>query len=198
MSNCIKYEKDNQNIVTLTIDMPDRKVNVINDDFRKDFKETADRLEAEEVLAGVILASAKKTFFAGAELDWLYAMKDPEVVFNMIESAKADMRRVETLGVPVVAAINGAALGGGWEIALACHHRIALDDPKIKLGLPEVTLGLLPGAGGVVRMTRMLGLQGAFPFIMEGKQVSPQEAKEVGMVDDLAPNLEEMMAKGMP
>jgi 3-hydroxyacyl-CoA dehydrogenase/enoyl-CoA hydratase/3-hydroxybutyryl-CoA epimerase len=195
MSNCIKYEKDDQNIVTLTIDMLDRKVNVINDEFRKDFKETADRLEAEDPLAGVIIASAKKTFFAGAELDWLYAMRDPEVVFNMIQSAKADMRRVETLGVPVVAAINGAALGGGLELALACHRRIAIDDPKTKIGLPEVTLGLLPGGGGVCRMTRMLGLQGAFPFIMEGKQVGPQEAKEVGIVDDLASDRDDMMAK---
>lgn len=195
MNNFIKYEKDDQNIVTLTFDNPELKVNVINDDFRKEFNEIVTKLEAEDALAGVILASAKKTFFAGAELDWLYQMRDPEVVFNMIESAKADMRRVETMGVPVVAALNGTALGGGWEVALACHRRIAIDDSKTKFGLPEVTLGLLPGAGGVVRMTRLLGLQGAFPFIMEGKQVSPREAKEVGIVDDLASDKKDMMAK---
>lgn len=86
---------------------------------------------------------------------------------------KAQLRRLETLGKPVVAAINGAALGGGWEICLACHHRVALDDKSVQLGLPEVTLGLLPGGGGVVRMVRMLGLEKALPYLLEGKRCGP-------------------------
>ena len=114
-----------------------------------------DKIELEDSVAGVILTSAKKSFIAGAELEWLYEMKDSEAVFNMIESAKADLRRLETMGIPVVAAVNGTALGGGLEVALACHRRIVINDHKTKLGLPEVTFGLLPGAGGVVRMTRL-------------------------------------------
>ncbi|MBX3061165.1 MAG: enoyl-CoA hydratase/isomerase family protein, partial [Anaerolineae bacterium] len=104
-------------------------------------------------------------------------------------------RQLETLGKPVVAALNGTAVGGGFELALACHHRVALDDPTIKFGFPEVTLGLLPGGGGVVRLTRMIGLQNSFPFLMEGKQVKPQEAKTAGLIDDLATDVDELMAK---
>jgi len=195
MSGIIHYSKDEQNIVTLLLDMPGRPVNVLNDEFSEDFVVAIDRLEAEKPLVGVIIASAKKTFIAGAEVDWLFKQRDPEVLFRKVEAAKALFRRLEKLGVPVVAAINGAALGGGLEVALACHHRVAINDPKTKLGLPEVTLGMLPGAGGVTRVTRMLGLQAAFPYLSEGTQVDPQKAKEVGLVDDLAADREEMLAK---
>ena len=191
----IRYEKDAQNIVTLTLDMPGRPVNVLNDEFGEAFAGVLDQLAAEEPLAGVIVASAKKTFVAGADLEWLYAMKDPERVFHRLEELKADMRRLETLGVPVVAAVNGAALGGGLELALACHYRVAIDHPKTKLGLPEVTLGLLPGGGGVTRLTRMLGLQEAFPYLTEGRQVKAQAAKAAGIVDELAADRDDMLAR---
>ena len=93
------------------------------------------------------------------------------------------MRTIETLGIPVVAAINGAALGGGWEICLACHHRIALNDKSVQLGLPEVTLGLLPGGGGIVRTVRMLGLEKSLPYLAEGKKSTPEAALKAGLID---------------
>jgi len=195
MSGIIRYEKDEQNIVTLLLDMPGRPVNVLNDEFTDEFAAAIDRLAAEQPLAGVIIASAKKTFIAGAEIDWLFKQRDPEVLFRKIERGKALFRKLETMGVPVVAAINGAALGGGFEVALACHHRVAISDPKTKIGLPEVTLGMLPGGGGVTRVTRMLGLQAAFPYLSEGTQVDPQKARDGGLVDELAVDREDMLAR---
>lgn len=191
----IRYEKDEQNIVALTLDMRGRNANVINEQFGAALAETVARLQAEPDLAGVILTSAKKTFMAGADLEDLELFSDAAKVFAGSEALKAGFRQLETLGKPVVAALNGTAIGGGFELALACHHRLALDDPSIKFGFPEVTLGLLPGGGGIVRLTRMLGLQNAFPYLMEGKQVKPQEAKAAGLIDDLAADMEELMAK---
>lgn len=191
----IRYEKDEQNVVTLTLDMPGRNANVINEQFGAALAEVLARLQTEAELAGVILTSAKKTFMAGADLEDLELFSDAAKVFAGSEALKAGFRQLETLGKPVVAALNGTAVGGGFELALACHHRIALDDPTIKFGFPEVTLGLLPGGGGVVRLTRMIGLQNSFPFLMEGKQVKPQEAKAAGLIDDLAANQDELMAK---
>ena len=138
----------------------------------------------------MILASAKKTFFAGADLKDVLAFgpNDGPKVFRWIEAVKKQMRTLETLGIPVVAALDGTALGGGWEIALCAHCRIVLDDPTIQLGLPEVTLGLLPGAGGVTKMTRLLGLQAALPYLVEGKTMRPQEAAKLGLVQGLAAN----------
>jgi 3-hydroxyacyl-CoA dehydrogenase/enoyl-CoA hydratase/3-hydroxybutyryl-CoA epimerase len=195
MSSMIGYDKDEQGIVTLTLDMPGRSVNVINEEFGQEFARALDRLAAEKPLAGVILASAKKTFIAGAELDWLFRMRDAADMFTKLEGLKADMRRLEKMGVPVVAAINGTALGGGCEVALACHYRVAIDDAKTRIGLPEVTLGMLPGGGGVTRLTRMLGMQAAFPYLTEGKQLNPRDAKDAGLIDDLAADREEMLAK---
>ena len=115
----------------------------------------------------------------------------------MVEKLKGHLRTIETLGIPVVAALNGTALGGGWEIALSCHHRIAINDPKSKFGLPEVTLGLLPGGGGIVRMVRLLGLQNAFPFLMEGKQFGVDKAKSLGLIHDTAENEQELLDKAI-
>ncbi|WP_396587596.1 3-hydroxyacyl-CoA dehydrogenase NAD-binding domain-containing protein [Bermanella sp. R86510] len=198
MTDAIHYEKDSDNIVTLTMDMPGQSANTMNADFRESILAIADRLENEkDSISGVIYASAKDTFFAGGDLKELIAVTkdDAEDFFNMVEQIKAPLRKIETLGVPVVAAINGAALGGGFEICLASHHRIALNNPKLKVGLPEVTLGLLPGGGGVARMVRLLGLEAAFPFLMEGKQVNPEKALKAGLIHDIADNSEDLMAK---
>jgi len=181
------YEKDSSGIVTVTMDM-DGPVNAMNEQYRAAMAETLDRLEKEQGLTGVVLASGKNTFFAGGDLKALSSVTsggEPEQ-FEMIESGvKAPLRRLEKLPVPVVAAINGAALGGGLEICLACNHRIAWNSPKVSIGLPEVTLGLLPGGGGVVRSIHMLGLEKALPILLEGKHMKAKDAQKAGLVDEL-------------
>ncbi|MFY9316554.1 MAG: 3-hydroxyacyl-CoA dehydrogenase NAD-binding domain-containing protein [Burkholderiales bacterium] len=185
----IKFEKDQDSVVTLTFDAPGAPVNTMTEAWEKAFAAAVERLGAEKATTkGVILASAKKTFFAGAELkDVLaFAPNDGPKVFRWIEGLKKHMRALEKLGIPVVAALEGTALGGGWEIALCAHCRIALDDDAIQLGTPEVTLGLLPGAGGVTKTTRLLGLQAAFPYLVEGKTMRPKEAAKLGLLQGLA------------
>ncbi|WP_160966730.1 3-hydroxyacyl-CoA dehydrogenase NAD-binding domain-containing protein [Pseudomaricurvus sp. HS19] len=189
------YEKDADGIVTITMDM-DGPVNSMNVQFRNAMKAVADKLEAEAGLTGVVIASAKKTFFAGGDLKELSSIPkgEEESAYRMIEDElKAPLRRWEKLQVPVVAAINGAALGGGLEICLACNRRIAWDSPKVIIGLPEVTLGLLPGAGGVVRSIHMLGLVNALPLLLEGARMPAAKAAKVGYVDELVANAEDLV-----
>jgi len=188
-----RYEKDSENIVTVTMDMQNRSANVINDEFGQLFGETLQKLAADKDIAGVILTSAKSTFLAGADLDNLYKLTDAQAIFNMCEDLKKGLRQLETLGKPVVAALNGAALGGGYEVALACHRRIALNNPKSQFGLPEVTLGLLPGGGGTVRLPRLIGLQESLPFLTEGKKLKPAAALKAGLIDELAETPEAMI-----
>ena len=197
MTDAIRYEKDADNIVVLTMDMPGQSANTMNAVYQASMDTCIDRLEKEEALAGVVITSAKKTFFAGGDLNIL-VQATPDVAQEFMDSTaeiKNQLRRLEKLTAPVVAAINGAALGGGYEICLACNHRIAINDPKTKIGLPEVTLGLLPGGGGVVRLTRLLGLEAAAPFLLEGKQVSPDKAVKAGLIHELADDAADMLAK---
>ena len=195
----VRYEKDQDNIATLTIDVPGVSANIMNEDYREGMTAAIERLISEkDDIAGVIVASAKKTFFAGGDLKELVQIQAEHAQeFQTMLASKitGPLRQLETLKKPVVAAINGTALGGGWEICLACHHRIVINDNKIQLGLPEVKLGLLPGGGGVVRMTRLLGLETAFPYLMEGKQVRPQAALEAGLVHELADDTDDMLTK---
>ncbi len=194
--SAIRFEKDSDNIVTLVLDSPGQSANTMNADFRESLTQIVTRIEQEsESIKGIVVTSAKKTFFAGGDLKELLAVDDPQSFYTMINLIKADLRRIETLGKPVVAAINGSALGGGWEIALACHHRICLDNSKTKLGLPEVTLGLLPGGGGVTRMVRLLGLEKSLPYLVEGKQVVPSVALKAGLVHELAATKDEILDK---
>lgn len=198
MSEAIRYEKGQDGIVVLTMDMPDQSANTMNAVYREAMAACVARLLGEkDSIAGVIITSAKKTFFAGGDLNELIKVGKPEAkaFYDMVLTLKAQLRSLETLGKPVVAAINGAALGGGWEICLACHHRIAVNDASVQLGLPEVTLGLLPGGGGVVRMVRMLGIEKALPYLLEGKKVRPQQALQAGLIDDLAADRDELLAK---
>ncbi len=197
-TNMIRWEHDADGIVTLTMDDPNQGANTMNQTFQASLRETADRLEAEkDSIAGVIITSGKKTFFAGGDLRLLQkATKgDAAELAAQTWGMKADLRRIETLGKPVVACINGAALGGGLEIALACHRRVALDVKGSEIGLPEVTLGLLPGGGGVARTVRMFGLQKALmEILLQGQRRKPAAALEVGLVDDLAQTPDEMFA----
>ena len=198
MTDAIRYEKGQDQIVVLTLDMPGQSANTMNAAYREAMAATLTRLEAEKnEIAGVVITSAKKTFFAGGDLNELIKVDKThaKAFYDSVLVLKAQLRRLETLGKPVVAAINGAALGGGWEICLACHHRVALDDKSVQLGLPEVTLGLLPGGGGVVRMVRMLGLEKALPYLLEGKKVRPAQALQAGLIDELAADREALLAQ---
>ncbi|WDR38137.1 3-hydroxyacyl-CoA dehydrogenase NAD-binding domain-containing protein [Pseudomonas serboccidentalis] len=198
MSEAIRYEKGQDGIVVLTIDLPGQSANTMNAVYRQAMGACVARLLADkDSITGVIITSAKKTFFAGGDLNELIKVGKPEAkaFYDRVLSLKAQLRTLETLGKPVVAAINGAALGGGWEICLACHHRVALDDDSVQLGLPEVTLGLLPGGGGVVRMVRMLGIEKALPYLLEGKKVRPQQALQAGLIDELAADRDELLSK---
>jgi 3-hydroxyacyl-CoA dehydrogenase/enoyl-CoA hydratase/3-hydroxybutyryl-CoA epimerase len=193
----VKYEKDDDGIVVLTLDDPTSSANTMNELYKESMATVVDRLYAEkDDLAGVVITSAKKTFFAGGNLKSMLAAgpEDAQALFEMGQAIKADLRRLEKLGKPVVAAVNGAALGGGLEITLACHHRIVVDDPKVELGLPEVTLGLLPGGGGVTRTVRMFGIQSALmDILLEGKRFKPAAAKEKGLVDELVKSREDLV-----
>jgi len=193
----IRWDKDGDGIVVLTLDDPNQSANTMNAAYAASIRATVDRLEAEkDEITGVVITSAKKTFFAGGDLhDLRKATKDQaEEISQFVREGKAVLRRLETLGKPVVAAINGAALGGGLEICLACHRRIALDDPSVQLGFPEVQLGLLPGAGGVVRSVRMLGIANALlSLLLQGQRHRPAEAKELGIVDELVSTREELV-----
>lgn len=198
MTDAIRYEKGQDQIVVLTLDMPGQSANTMNAAYREAMAATLTRLEAEkDEIAGVVITSAKKTFFASGDLNELIKVDKAQAkaFYDSVLVLKAQLRRLETLGKPVVAAINGAALGGGWEICLACHHRVALDDKSVQLGLPEVTLGLLPGGGGVVRMVRMLGLEKALPYLLEGKKVRPAQALQAGLIDEVAADREALLAK---
>jgi 3-hydroxyacyl-CoA dehydrogenase/enoyl-CoA hydratase/3-hydroxybutyryl-CoA epimerase len=196
-SSTIRWDKDDDGVVILTLDDPNQSANTMNAAYGESIKATLDRLEAErDAITGVVITSAKKTFFAGGDLNDLKAAKpdDAEQVAVWVRENKAVLRRLEQLGKPVVAAINGAALGGGLEICLACHHRVALNDPKVQLGFPEVQLGLLPGAGGVTRTVRMFGIVNALmQLLLQGQRIRPDKALEMGLVDELVSSRDELV-----
>lgn len=192
----IYYKKDTDNIVTLTLDMQGRPMNVINHEIFEAFVPVVEQLKVDKkwgTLRGVILTSGKKTFLAGGDLEYLYQANDPAEVFAFCEKMKKFLRDIESPGVAVVAALNGSAIGTGFEVALACHHRIAVNDNRMVLGLPEVELGLIPGGGGIVRLMWLLGIEKAYQILASGHRYSPQEALRVGIIDDLASNQKEML-----
>ncbi|NEE25534.1 3-hydroxyacyl-CoA dehydrogenase [Streptomyces sp. SID7982] len=196
-ASTIRWEQDDTGVVTLVLDDPAQSANTMNAAFIRSIGEIADRAEAQkDTIRGIIVTSAKKTFFAGGDLkDMIRATPEQaQEIFERGLAIKKALRRIETLGKPVVAAINGAALGGGYEIALACHHRIALDAPGSKIGLPEVTLGLLPAGGGVTRTVRLLGVTDALlKLLLKGTQYSPRRALDNGLVHAVAETPEQML-----
>ncbi|MFI1886323.1 3-hydroxyacyl-CoA dehydrogenase NAD-binding domain-containing protein [Streptomyces jumonjinensis] len=198
-STVIRWERDESGVVTLVLDDPGQSANTMNQAFRDAIAAIADRAEAErDSIRGIVFTSAKKTFFAGGDLKDMIRLGPAQAqqAFDAGMAVKRALRRIETLGKPVVAAINGAALGGGYEIALACHHRIALDAPGSRIGLPEVTLGLLPGGGGVTRSVRLLGITDALlTVLLQGTRHTPRRALEKGLVHEVADTAEEMLAK---
>ena len=188
-ASAVRYERGDDGIVTLVLDDPEQSANTMNERYTRGMRAAVDRLLAErDDITGVIVTSAKPTFFAGGDLDLMMQATDADAprLFDEIEAIKAQLRALETLGRPVVAALNGTALGGGLEIALACHRRIAVDDGRSEFGLPEVTLGLLPGGGGITRTVRMFGLQKALmDVLLQGPRMKPERARNTGLVDEL-------------
>ena len=191
----VNYSLDEDGIAHVIFDEPGSPVNTMKPEWQADMLALADQLHTDnDRLKGVIFSSAKTTFFAGADLKGVSKLKeqDAALAFHSLEKLKHAFRRIETLGKPVVAILNGAALGGGWELALVAHARFALHHPSILFGLPEVTLGLIPGATGITKMTRLLGLMAAQPYLMEGKLFNPQQAFALGLVQGLGTTIDEL------
>ncbi|MEU4563915.1 3-hydroxyacyl-CoA dehydrogenase NAD-binding domain-containing protein [Actinoplanes sp. NPDC023936] len=198
MTETIRWDRGEDGIVVLTLDDPARGANTMNDAYVRSMGQTVDRLYAErDSITGVIITSAKKSWFAGGDLDQLGSVPADRGadVFALGTEVKGQLRRLETLGKPVVAALNGSALGGGLELALATHRRIALNNPRLEVGLPEVTLGLLPAGGGVVRTVRLLGLFVALTqVLLKGTRHRAPAAKELGLIDELVDTPEQLLA----
>ena len=190
----IAYAID-QNIAIISWNMSSSPMNVLNDASIPEFEAALQKAYDDSAVQGIIITSAKPEFIAGADLKMILRNQDqdPGEMLEISMGLNRMFRRMEINGKPIVAAINGTVLGGGYEVCLACHHRVALDNPRAKIGLPEVKLGLLPGGGGTQRLPRMIGIQVALPMMLEGKDVSPREAFEIGMVDEVANTPEEMM-----
>ncbi len=193
----VRYERDADGIVTLTLDDPNQSANTMNELYRTSMDAAVSRLyDEQDDVTGVVIASAKKTFFAGGDLKLMIqtTKDDAAAVFALSEGVKSSLRKLEKFPKPVVAAINGAALGGGLEICLATNHRIVVDDRSVKIGLPEASLGLLPGGGGITRTVRMFGIQSALmDILLQGPQFDPQKAQAKGLVDELVATREELV-----
>jgi 3-hydroxyacyl-CoA dehydrogenase/enoyl-CoA hydratase/3-hydroxybutyryl-CoA epimerase len=190
----INYTVDN-NVAVISWAMTSAPMNVLNDDSIPQFEAALQRAFADESVKGLIITSEKPEFVAGADLKMILRAndKDPAEMLKVSSELNRVFRSIETSGKPTVAAINGTALGGGYEICLACHHRVALNNPKTQIGLVEVTIGLIPGAGGTQRLPRMIGIQAALPLLVEGKKLGVQEAKNMGLIDAIAETPADML-----
>ncbi|MGB3801930.1 MAG: 3-hydroxyacyl-CoA dehydrogenase NAD-binding domain-containing protein [Lewinella sp.] len=194
----IHYRKDTDNIATVILDMSGRTGNLLNHEIVAAFAPVIEHLKEEKSagkLNGVIITSAKQDFLESGDLDYLYRLEDPARAFEASQQLKKFLRDLEVPGVPVAAAINGDALGTGFELTLACHYRIAIADSKMRLGHPEVKIGLIPSGGAVIRLMWLLGIERAYPLLLEGRRYSPQEALKVGLLDELADDRSDMMQK---
>lgn len=189
----INYSKDENNIVTLSFSMTESPVNMINEASMQAFQDGLEKAFADSALKGVIITSSKKEFLVGADLNMIINIKTAEEIQKSVSKLHQLYRKMETSGKPVVAAINGTALGGGYELCLACHYRIAINDSKIEIGMPEVLLGLLPGGGGTQRLPRLIGIQESLRPLMEGQKIRPQQALQNKMVDALVNTADELI-----
>ena len=174
---------DTDGIATLSWDQPGRAQNVLNGETCAAFFTAIDKVVADANVKGILITSAKPDFIAGGDLEWLQASDDAATLFDRTCELHRALRKLETCGKPVAAALPGSTLGGGLEIALACHYRVAADNARARFGLPEVTLGLLPGGGGTQRLPRLIGVQKALPMLLEGKRIKAAEALKLGIVD---------------
>ncbi|MDB6060616.1 MAG: 3-hydroxyacyl-CoA dehydrogenase [Verrucomicrobiaceae bacterium] len=187
----LSFAVDADGVALITLNDPSKPMNVVSPEFIDDLIAAIERVASDAAIKGAVITSGKAAFMAGADLKYIVNMIDgitPEVAYEFSQKASVPMhRRLETCGKPFVAAINGLALGGGYELALACHYRVIVDDPKAVVGLPEVTVGLLAGSGGTQRLPRMIGLEKSLPILLDGKTVGPAEALKLGMVDAVVP-----------
>lgn len=185
----IEYTVDSDGVALVTVDVKDKPMNVITDEFMADIFEVAEIIATDDSVKGAVVTSGKSSFMAGADLKHLVATfgqrTDAAAVYSWCRKLQQAYRKLETCGKPVAAAINGTALGGGLELALACHYRVVGDHPKTKLGQPEVQIGLMPGAGGTQRLLRLLGIEAALRMNTEGKHIAPRKALEMGFVNDV-------------
>ena len=202
-----KLEIDAEGIALITFDVPGRSMNTITASVLKELGELAHTLKTDAAIKGAIIQSGKASgFCAGADLGEMgsgslaggAAPQDADAAlkagFERAFALNKALRAIETCGKPVACALEGLALGGGLEIALCCHYRIIADNPKIKLGLPEAKVGLLPGAGGTQRLPRLIGAQNALMMILQGEEKNPSEAKGLGFVHELVPAGETLAA----
>jgi 3-hydroxyacyl-CoA dehydrogenase/enoyl-CoA hydratase/3-hydroxybutyryl-CoA epimerase len=198
MNNTIQYTVDSDGIATLLLDLPGKSMNVLCEAMILDLNECIDKVTADDNVKGAIIASAKNAFVAGADLTELVTAYDRGVTalegYQWSKDLSDALRKMETCGKPFAVAINGLALGGGLELCLACHYRVMSDHPKAVLGLPEVSIGLLPGAGGTQRLPRLAGTEKALAVIVQGKKLKPQQALEQGVVHEIAP-LDELLVR---
>lgn len=183
----IDYSTNDDGVAFIVWNNPDGPVNIKNAAAMAAFVAAVDRAIEDAHVKAVIIGSAKRDFLAGGDLEAVYAAATPEAAIANVKQVANCLRRMERAGKPFVAALNGSALGGGLEVALACHHRVAVDDPRLRLGCPEVTLGLIPGAGATQRLPRLIGIEPATKLLLDGKPVGVSEAIKLGLVDELVP-----------
>ncbi|RJF98566.1 3-hydroxyacyl-CoA dehydrogenase NAD-binding domain-containing protein [Noviherbaspirillum saxi] len=192
----IAFTLDAQGIATLTWDMPGRSQNVLNGESCEALFAAIDRAASDDAVKGILMTSAKPDFIAGGDLEWLLSANEADELFERVMRLHRALRKLETCGKPVAMALPGMTLGGGLEIALAGHYRVAADNPKARIGLPEVTLGLLPGGGGTQRLPRLIGIQKALPLLLEGKRLKAADALKLGILDAVvAPGTEVQVAR---
>jgi 3-hydroxyacyl-CoA dehydrogenase/enoyl-CoA hydratase/3-hydroxybutyryl-CoA epimerase len=195
MSKHFNVAVDEDGIALVTMDSPGRSMNVFAPEVESELAEVAQRLVADPAVKGVVVTSGKSSFIAGYDLTEFLRSFGPELTAQQACDRFAGglppiLRSIETSGKPWVAAINGLALGGGFELCLACHYRVMADDPKCFVGLPEVKVGLLPGGGGTQRMPRLIGVAASLPYLLEGGNIGAQEAKKLGLVHEVVPPAE--------
>jgi 3-hydroxyacyl-CoA dehydrogenase/enoyl-CoA hydratase/3-hydroxybutyryl-CoA epimerase len=195
MSVQIRIEVGSDGVALITWEMPGRSMNVMDSTSNGQFAAAVDKVLADPAIKGAVVTSGKSSFIAGADLEMLEELAvaagtredHTRRIYDAVRVLQNTFRKLETGGKPFAAAINGTALGGGFELCLACHYRVVTDDPKAQLGLPEAKVGLLPGAGGTQRYVRMLGALESLPLLLEGKAMGPAEALKRKLVDRVAP-----------
>ena len=187
--SAFKLEVREDKIAVITIDAPGEKMNTLKAEFGNQVRGLIRQLRDDKSVRGVVFISAKAdNFIAGADINMIARCRSAQEAEALARQGQQIMAEIHGLSIPVIAAIHGACLGGGLELALACHGRICSDDEKTRLGLPEVQLGLLPGSGGTQRLPRLIGVSTALDMMLTGRQLRPRQALKAGLVDEVVPH----------